>query len=380
MSHPRILAVDVGTGTQDILVFEAGTVIENAVQLVMPSPTVLVAERVKQATADRADLLLTGVTMGGGPDHWAIESHLREGLRVYATPEAGRTFDDDLARVEAMGIRIVDRPESADGARRLEMRDLYWSELMEALKAFGVSTAFDAVAVAVFDHGAAPPRVSDRRFRFDYLRDQVERGTGLEGFGFLAGDIPARMTRMAAVARTWTGSAPLFVMDTGPAAILGALDDPTVASADPVLLVNVGNFHTIATLLDGRRIAGLFEHHTGELTKPELEVYLQRLAAGTLSNQEVFDDMGHGALMNTMPARLPELLAVTGPRRGLLQPSRLNPHYAVPHGDMMLAGCFGLLHALAVRLPEFAPAIREQLGTLADPSPDSRGGKSHRHA
>src|SRR5919204_153676 len=314
MSHPRILAVDVGTGTQDILVFEAGTVIENAVQLVMPSPTVLVAERVKQATADRADLLLTGVTMGGGPDHWAIESHLREGLRVYATPEAGRTFDDDLARVEAMGIRIVDRPESADGARRLEMRDLYWSELMEAL------------------------------------------------------------------ARTWTGSAPLFVMDTGPAAILGALDDPTVASADPVLLVNVGNFHTIATLLDGRRIAGLFEHHTGELTKPELEVYLQRLAAGTLSNQEVFDDMGHGALMNTMPARLPELLAVTGPRRGLLQPSRLNPHYAVPHGDMMLAGCFGLLHALAVRLPEFAPAIREQLGTLADPSPDSRGGKSHRHA
>src|ERR671923_2214113 len=148
MSHPRILAVDVGTGTQDILVFEAGTVIENAVQLVMPSPTVLVAERVKAATADRADLLLTGVTMGGGPDHWAIETHLREGLRVYATPEAARTFDDDLARVEAMGVRIVDRPERADGARRLEMRDLYWNELMEALKAFGVSTAFDAVAVA----------------------------------------------------------------------------------------------------------------------------------------------------------------------------------------------------------------------------------------
>lgn len=362
MGHPRILAVDVGTGTQDILVFEAGTVIENAVQLVMPSPTVLLAERVKQATADRADLLLTGVTMGGGPDHWAIEGHLREGLRVYATPEAARTFDDDLTRVEAMGIRIVDGPEAGDGARRLEMRDLYWSELMDALRAFGVSAAFDAVAVAVFDHGAAPPGVSDRRFRFDYLSEQVERGTGLEGFGFLSTEIPARMTRMAAVARTWTGSAPLFVMDTGPAAILGALDDPAVGSADPLLLVNVGNFHTIATLLDGSRIAGLFEHHTGELTKLELETYLERLAAGTVSNQEVFDDMGHGALVNAMPAARPALVAVTGPRRGLLEHSPLGPHFAVPHGDMMLAGCFGLLHALAVRLPEFAPAICEQLG------------------
>src|SRR5919108_169049 len=296
MSHPRILAVDVGTGTQDILVFEAGTVIENAVQLVMPSPTVLVAERVKQATADRADLLLTGVTMGGGPDHWAIETHLREGLRVYATPEAGRTFDDDLAGVEAMGIRIVDRPESADGARRLEMRDLYWNELMEALKAFGVSTAFDAVAVAVFDHGAAPPGVSDRRFRFDYLREQVERGAGLEGFGFLADEIPSRMTRMLAVASSWTGAAPIFLMDTGPSALLGALDDPAVGTVQRPMVVNLGNFHTIAALLDEHRIAGLFEHHTGELSRDELERYLDQLASGTISNQAVFDDMGHGAL------------------------------------------------------------------------------------
>jgi hypothetical protein len=28
----------------------------------------------------------------------------------------------------------------------------------------------------------------------------------------------------------------------------------------------------------------------------------------------------------------------------------------------MLAGCFGLLRALSARLPEFAPAIDDQLG------------------
>jgi uncharacterized protein (DUF1786 family) len=363
VGRPRILAIDVGTGTQDILVFEAGTVIENAVQLVMPSPTALVAERVKQATADRADLFLTGVMMGGGPDHWAVEAHLREGLRVFATPNAARTFDDDLDRVEAMGVRVVDAADATDGARRLEMRDFYAAEVMDALAAFGVSTAFDAVAAAVFDHGAAPPGVSDRRFRFDYLREQVERGTGLAGFGFLSAEIPDRMTRMRAVASSWSGSAPLFLMDTGPAAILGALDDGRVGASRRPMVANLGNFHTIATLLDGSRIVGLFEHHTGELSREKLEGYLDALAVGGLSNQAVFDDMGHGALELGPVAAPPELFAVTGPRRGLLAGSRLRPHLAVPHGDMMLAGCFGLLRALAARLPEFAPAIDEELGS-----------------
>jgi uncharacterized protein (DUF1786 family) len=374
MSRPRILAIDVGTGTQDILVFEAGTLIENAVQLIMPSPTALLAERVKQATADKADLLLTGVTMGGGPDHWAVEAHLRAGLKVYATSEAARTFDDDLERVAAMGIRIVDAPNGPGAARRLELRDVYAPELMAALRAFGVSTVFDAIAVAVFDHGAAPPGVSDRRFRFDYLRDQVERGIGLAGFGFLAAEIPERMTRMRAVASSWAGSEPLFVMDTGPAAILGALDDARVGSTERLIVANLGNFHTIAAVLDRGQIRGLLEHHTGELTAAKLEGYLEALAAGTLSNQVVFDDMGHGALQLGRPSAPPELLAVIGPRRALLERSRLRPHLAVPHGDMMLAGCFGLLRALAARVPAFAPAIEDQLGA---PNPNEKAGVSN---
>jgi uncharacterized protein (DUF1786 family) len=362
MSGPRILAVDVGTGTQDVLIFEAGTLVENAVQLIMPSPTALVAQRVKAATADRVDLLLTGVTMGGGPGHWAVEAHLKAGLRVYATPDAARTFDDDLERVAAMGIRIVDGPNGAGAARRLELRDVYTAELMTALGAFGVSTEFDAVAVAVFDHGAAPPGVSDRRFRFDYLREQVDRGIGLTGFGFLADDIPERMTRMRAVAGSWIGSEPLFVMDTGPAAVLGALEDARVRSVDHVIIANLGNFHTIAALLEGRQIRGLLEHHTGELTKGKLEDYLDALAAGALSDQAVFDDMGHGALQAGAVSAPLELLTVIGPRRGLLDGSRLHPYLAVPHGDMMLAGCFGLLRALATRVPAYAPAIEDQLG------------------
>ena len=367
MAKPRILAVDVGTGTQDILVFEAGTVIENAVQMVMPSPTMLVAAKVREATAERRDLLLSGVTMGGGPGHWAVEAHLRDGLKVYATPDAARTFDDDLARVEAMGVRLVDDRELAQHASsvRLELRDFYFDAVTEALTAFGVPTRFDAVAVAVFDHGAAPPGYSDRRFRFDYLREQVARGARLENFGFLAQAIPARMTRMQAVARTWTEDEPLFVMDTGPAAVLGALEDPAVRAVRRALLVNVGNFHTIAFVLEGGRIRGLFEHHTGELTSDELDEYLDQLGAGTISNDRVFDDMGHGALELGPAEQPPEIVAVTGPRRALLNGGRMRPYAAVPHGDMMMAGCFGLLRGIAAHLPEHAAAIEEALGPPA---------------
>ncbi len=365
--HPRILTIDVGTGTQDILVFEAGTTIENAVQLIMPSPTMLIAERVRQATADRVDLVLTGVTMGGGPGHWAIEAHLRQGLNVYAAPDAARTFDDDLERVEAMGIRILDGgpPDTVTGARHLEFRDFYLDAVVDALSAFGVASNFDAVCVAVFDHGAAPPGYSDRRFRFDYLKEQLARGARLESFGFLAPEIPARMTRMQAIARTWTGGAPLFVMDTAPAAVLGALDDRVVRAAQRAALLNLGNFHTIAVFLDGGRIGGLFEHHTGELSREKLERYVDQLIRGTIRNEAIFNDMGHGSLELGVPGGSPDVLAVTGPRRALLEGSHWNPYFAVPHGDMMIAGCFGLLRGLAAHLPEFVLPIEQELGSPA---------------
>src|SRR6476659_4159294 len=103
----RILCIDVGTGTQDILLFDSSQAIENSIQLVMPSPTQIGSRRVKAATAAGHALLLAGVTMGGGPGAWAVEDHIKAGLPVYATPDAGRTFDDDLDRVSAMGVRIV---------------------------------------------------------------------------------------------------------------------------------------------------------------------------------------------------------------------------------------------------------------------------------
>src|SRR5436305_768962 len=174
----RVLAVDVGTGTQDILLFESGKTIENCFKMVMPSPTIIVAERIKRATERGQPILLTGVTMGGGPCHWAARDHALAGYAVAVTPEAGRTFDDDLTMVEQMGFEIIDESEAE---RRKENPDLVHIELhdfdapaiISALRAFDVDASVDALAIAAFDHGAAPPGVSDRRFRFNFIAQTV---------------------------------------------------------------------------------------------------------------------------------------------------------------------------------------------------------------
>lgn len=362
----QILTVDVGTGTQDVLLFDSERELENCFKLVMPSPTVVVADRVRTATGARRRLVLSGVTMGGGPSHWATMDHVRAGLEAFATPDAARTFDDDLNAVAEMGIKVVSEDEAlglADrGAVHVFLRDLALGQLTRTLADFGVSLHLDALAVAVFDHGAAPPGSSDRVFRFNYLRQRLADGLGLAGFAFPREAVPPAMTRLLAVANTAPADLPLLLMDTAPAAIVGALDDARVRSANAPIVANVGNFHCLAFHLADGAVAGLFEHHTGELSPARLAMYVQQLAEGTISNEAVFADMGHGAIVLDPGAPLPDLLAVTGPRRALLVDGGLNPYLAVPHGDMMLTGNLGLLRAYAAHDDRVRQAVERRLG------------------
>jgi uncharacterized protein (DUF1786 family) len=361
----RILTIDIGTGTQDILLFDSDGPIENGAQLIMPAPTQIVARKVRAATEARAPIALTGAIMGGGPCHWAVEDHLRADLIVYATPAAAATFNDDLEWVRhEMGIELASEDEIAGlGAevRRIVMGDLDLGAIGAALAAFGIEPRYDGIAVAVFDHGNAPPDVSDRVFRFNYLAERFATGRGLLALGFRREQTPPEMTRLRAVANAAPEDVPTLLMDTAPAAILGALDDPRVAEQDDLLVANIGNFHCLAFHLSGGAIAGCFEHHTGELQPAQLEAFLRKLADGTISNREVYESMGHGALvLQPTPGARP-FLAVTGPRRAMLRGSALGPYFAVPHGDMMLAGCFGLLRAYAANYPAAADAIAAAL-------------------
>jgi uncharacterized protein (DUF1786 family) len=373
----KILTVDVGTGTQDIFLYDSRLDLENGFKLVVPSPTMIVHRRLKQATRQRKAVALTGVTMGGGPSSWAAEDHIRAGLTLYATPEAARSFNDDLEAVQAMGVKLISQDEAnrlPASVLHLELRDFDFDAIVRSLEPFGVSLHdLAAVAVAVFDHGNSPPDVSDRQFRFDYLDQRIRAENRLSAFAFRAEETPEIMTRLQAVVQSARGGLqaalgeiPLVVMDTAPAAVLGATFDPLVRARPRVLIANVGNFHTLAFRLGPGGIEGVFEHHTGLLDLPKLEALLRRLADSSLTHDQVFDDHGHGALIyHDQPLLLENQdgfgVVVTGPRRNLLRGSSLRPYFAVPFGDMMISGCFGLLAAVADVLPELGEPIHRSL-------------------
>jgi uncharacterized protein (DUF1786 family) len=264
-----------------------------------------------------------------------------------------------------MGVEVVSADEAAglSSVRHLTMLDFDYDSLARAFATFGVDLdRVDLLGVAVFDHGAAPPGTSDRQFRFEYLAERIHTGGGLAAFAFERSQIPTSMTRLQAAASTAPADRPLVAMDTAPAAVLGALEDPVTQGRGEAVVANVGNFHTLAFHLRHGAIAGLFEHHTGKLSRERMEELLVQLASGTISHDELFAEHGHGALvLDPAPGSL-DFVAVTGPRRALLAGSRLTPYLAVPHGDMMMAGCWGLVRACARVLPWSAGEIEGALG------------------
>lgn len=336
--------MDVGTGTQDILLYDPAKRLENCVKLVLPAPTVLVAQEIAGATATGRDVWLTGRIMGGGPSVGALRRHLERGRKVVATAQAAKTIRDNLDEVREMGVELV--PDEADPppeAVVLRLTDVLKEKLAQALGVFGVRLPEDW-AVAVQDHGESLAG-SNRRFRFALWEEFLGGGGRL--LDLLYAEAPAVYTRMRAVQAELPGA---WVCDTGAAAIWGALCDPAAAArlGEGVTLLNVGNGHTVVAVVRGARITALCEHHTQKSLTPEkLRTLVARLQSGELTNAEVFDDGGHGAAVT--PDHVPPgpFVAVTGPQRALAQDSGW--HFAVPGGDMMLSGCFGLVAARALR-------------------------------
>jgi uncharacterized protein (DUF1786 family) len=366
----KVLTVDIGTGTQDIYLYDSRLDLENGFKLVVPSPTMMVRQQLQTATRNLQPVLLTGVTMGGGPSHWATEAHLKAGLDVYATPDAARSFNDDLDEVCDMGIQVVSEDEAhqlAGKTTQIELLDFDFQQIHTALSGFGVSLDdLAAVGVAVFDHGYAPPGYSDRQFRFDYLDSRIQQENRLSAFAFQGDAVPEIMTRLQAVVSSARGvDAPLVVMDTAPAAVLGAKFDMRINQKQRIVIANVGNFHTLAFRLGNDGIEGVFEHHTGLVNLEKLDHLLVSLADGSLKHEDVFEDHGHGALIySNEPLSLGSGdfgVAVTGPRRALMRKSTLRPYYAAPFGDMMITGCFGLLAATGDVYPEYFEEINNSL-------------------
>jgi uncharacterized protein (DUF1786 family) len=332
----ELIAIDVGGGTQDILIYSSGQPIENCPKLVMPSPTHVIAGMIARATAERRAIFLHGEIMGGGSCTKAVKEHIAAGLAVSATPRAALTFHDNVERVEQMGIAIADT--SLPGAVSIRLGDVDTEAIGDAVSRFGVRLP-DRWAVAVQDHGYSP-HGSNREARFAWFRTFIDSGGELGKLAFR--EVPALFTRMQAVQKIVPGA---LLMDTGPAAILGALLDDDVGPHvdEGLLVVNAGNCHTMCALVRGSRMVGLLEHHTAVLNPHRLDKMLDRFRAGKLPNEEILAEGGHGCYVDrdAIGKDAFRFVSATGPNRDMLE----HAHMAVPHGDMMLTGCFGLIDA-----------------------------------
>ncbi len=337
-SNRQLLAIDVGAGTQDILVYDADKPIENCYQLVLPSQTTIVARRIRKATEARRNVFLHGKLMGGGPCVSAMKKHIRAGLRVFATPEAAKTVRDNPEEVRALGIEIVDQAPA--DALPIQTGDVDLPAIRQALALFEVDMPA-LFAIAVQDHGETLTE-SQRRFRFRQWERFIDSGGRLDALAYR--EIPPHLTRMRAVQEQVPGA---LLMDTGPAAILGALQDPFAAErqAQGLVVVNLGNQHTIAFLVRGETVYGVFEHHTVILNPDRLRDFIARFRTATLPNEEVLADNGHGCYVRSdYPRHEPFAhVVVTGPNRHMA--AGMGWHTAAPHGDMMMTGPFGLVAA-----------------------------------
>ena len=337
------LCLDIGSGTQDVLLFSPDREVENCPKFVLPSPALQIGRRLERLRMQGEPLWLHGRNMGGGVTRF-VRAHLQAGLAVAATSSAAYTMADDLSRVEAMGVTLADAcPDGHAPVRLTDFDEAWWRKFFEAAELDWP----DAVAACAQDHGFHPG-ASNRRGRFELWRSLLDEG-GERPEALVYDTPPSSLTRLADL-QADIGGGP--VADTGAAAVLGALyvnDIEAQARREGVTLVNIGNSHLIAFLLFNGRIHGVYEQHTGCVDGPKLWDDLERFRCGCLSFEQVFDEQGHGCLCLDLPEAANGFAPtyVLGPRRALLD--GFDVAFPAPGGDMMLAGCFGLIKGMALQ-------------------------------
>jgi uncharacterized protein (DUF1786 family) len=355
----KILALDIGAGTQDILLYdEREKNLENCVKMVLPSPSLIFAAKVREATRLHKDLFIKGDIIGGGAFASTLRDHVEKGLRVVMTKNAAYTIRNNLDDVRELGIDIVsgeEEPKDFDG-KTLRIEEVNLKKLEVFLTGFNETLSdVDVAAIAVQDHGVFPKGMSNRRFRIQKMEELLKDSPKPETLAFREDEVPSYFLRMKSAAlasRRQLPRAKVVLMDTSPAAIVGCLKDSVVEKANSVLAINVGNGHTMAAVISEGNVVGVMEHHTRLLDPKKIERFLVTFADGELTDEEVFKDGGHGVFFLADPPSFSriELVAATGPNRNILAETNLSVHFAAPAGDVMMTGPMGLVKATKRKL------------------------------
>jgi len=340
----QILSIDIGARTQDILLYNGSY--ETVFKMILPSPTLIMANRVMNLTKKGCDILITGETMGGGAFNHALYRHISRGNNVFMTELAARTVRDDLKVVESRGIKIVNEEKAAElinkGTSQIEAMDVNRKHLESIFEHFGFELKFKVIAIGVEDHGVAHNGESDRVCRISHFRNNIP--ASIEDFGFV--EPPSFYSRMKGVKRTLNADFPNakhIIMDSKIAAIFGGF---FASGQKSCIVVDIGNGHIMCGSFNNCKLTGVFEHHSKGLTMEKIENNIIKFSKGMLTNKEVFDDGGHGCYISEPIGDVP--VFATGPQRKDLAngESALSISNLDPYGDTMITGNVGLVECV----------------------------------
>jgi len=347
----RSLIVDIGAGTMDILYFDEAA--GQHYKAVARSPVLGLAEKARDIPGK---LLVTGCEMGGGPLTQVLkERALRE--EVVMSESAARTLNHDLEKVRSWGIAVLSDEEA--GALRLDpvyhslvIGDLERERLRQIVEALGVPFEFDVVGLCAQDHGMPPPGVSHLDYRHTLFKDRLDENPYPHALLYDKVDLPKTFNRLRSLMllAEMLPAHEVYVMDSGMAAILGASMDSRANRKERIIVLDVATSHTVGAAVENGELAGFFEYHTRDITPERLETLVVELAEGKLEHHRILEEGGHGAYTRkALGYDSVELILATGPKRRLLDKSRLPLVMGAPWGDNMMTGTVGVLEAIRRR-------------------------------
>jgi uncharacterized protein (DUF1786 family) len=325
------------------MIYDDEKELENSIKLVLPSPHLLISQKIREI---ENNIYFDGEIMGGGKIQKTLQEHMEKGYNVVMEETPAKTIRDKISQVEALGIEIASPEKEYKDYSKITLGDINITKLSKFLLGYDLEFDFDEIAIAVQDHGYNE-KMGDRDFRFEKFRQKLEKPIKPEEFAF-KGNVPDYYTRMKAVERSIVNEGidiqPLL-MDTKFASIAGMCYDEIASTLNSFIAIDIGNGHTTAASIEDGKIQGIFEHHTSSLTPESLENYLKRLADGVITNEEVYNDHGHGAHVINPISKI-EKIIVSGPKRELIEKTNLDWHHACPGGDVMMTGTVGLIKTL----------------------------------
>jgi uncharacterized protein (DUF1786 family) len=347
----RFLIVDVGAGTVDLLLYDTES--NQHFKAVAKSPVRALAE---EAEGVPGNLLITGTEMGGGALSSVLKRRAQEALVVMSASSAA-TIHHSLDKVRSWGIKVVDDNEAEDLRKTgdygtLRTGDLEPDRLKRIVKALGVPFSFEVVGLCAQDHGRPPEGVSHLDYRHEIFKSYLDKNPFPYALLYESEDVPATFSRLRCMAQSakLLPANEIYLMDSGMAAILGALMDSRAKQEEKVLTLDVATSHTVGAAIKGGELMGFFEYHTSDITLKRLEVLLRELADGTLEHKQILEEGGHGAYVReAFGFEATDLIIATGPKRQLVEKSRLPIEFGSPLGDNMMTGTVGVLESIRRR-------------------------------